>query len=233
MSDELKIATQLTPSDQNNGASLSIPNTYNFNQTGEGTNIGVAQNVDNSTVNLFLTNNSGNRSANTNTLQTQTFNLNYYNLFVINGESFCNPYFTVDIDCALTINYGTAHQIHERLALFDEIAISELKSYPAIFTSENYRYSDSSRLLEEQFAFFGFVTDIKAMQNGKIKVFFQKMPMCSIPHNLLNTMLTELDIQGTYKFNELDKTHWSVKNINLIEEMQLKGINLFIPSILA
>ncbi len=55
--------------------------------------------------------------------------------------------------------------------------------------------------------------------------------MCDIPQDLLNQMLTELDIQGNNKINELDKTHWSVKNVNLIEEMKLKRISLFIPTI--
>lgn len=55
--------------------------------------------------------------------------------------------------------------------------------------------------------------------------------MCSIPQDLLNTMVSELDLQGNEKVNELDRTHWSIKNVNIVEELKLKGISLLIPSI--
>lgn len=231
MSDDPKIANKVTPAVSDTDTAPSAPNTYNFNQSGEGTNIGVAQNVSSNTVNVFMPVPGGYGTPQPDILYRQTFNLDYYSLFVINGENYSNPYFTVDSDRALTVNYGTAQHIHERLAIFDETAIAALKSYPALFAAENYRYNPSAETVGEQYAFFGFVIDVKLLQNGKIKVFFQKIPMCSIPHSLLNQMLIELDIQGNYKINELDKTHWAVKNVNLIEELKLKGINLFVPTI--
>lgn len=42
MSDELKIATHSAPAVPESNAAPSVPNTYNFHQSGEGTNIGVA-----------------------------------------------------------------------------------------------------------------------------------------------------------------------------------------------
>lgn len=231
MSDELKIATRSVPTVPDSNAAPSVPNTYNFHQSGEGTNIGVAQNVSSNTVNLILPVYGGYGTAQPEAMHRQTINLDFYNLFVVNGESYGSPYFTVDTNRALTVVHGTAQHIHDRLAVFDDSAIIELKSYPAVFASENYRYNHPEKSAEEQYAFFGFVTDIKPLQNGKIKVFFQKMPMCSIPHSLLNQTLTELDIQGNNKINELDKTHWAVKNVNFIEEMKIKGINLFVPTI--
>lgn len=231
MSDELKIATQGTPAVADGSTSPAAPNTYNFNQSGEGTNIGVAQNVSSNTINLILPATNGYGTTQPEAMLRQKINMDYYSLFVINGESYSNPYFTVDTSRALTVKYGTTQHIHERLAEFDDTAIAELKSYPAVFATENYRYSPPLVPTGEQYAFFGFVTDVKPLQNGKIKVFFQRIPMCNIPQNLLNQMLTELDIQGNNKINELDKTHWSVKNVNLIEEMKLKGISLFIPTI--
>lgn len=231
MSDELKIATQSAPSVPDSNATSSVPNTYNFHQSGEGTNIGVAQNVNSNTVNLILPAYSGYGTPQPGTMYRQTINLDFYNLFVINGETYSSSYFTVDTNRALTVVHGTAQHIHDRLAVFDESAIAELKSYPAVFTSENYRYNHPEKSAEEQYASYGFIMDIKPLQNGKIKIFYQKMPMCNIPHSLLNQMLTELDIQGNNKINEFDKTHWAVKNVNLIEEMKLKGIGLLIPTI--
>lgn len=231
MSDELKIATHSAPAVPESNAAPSVPNTYNFHQSGEGTNIGVAQNVNSNTVNLILPAYGSYGTPQPATMYRQTINLDFYNLFVINGETYSSSYFTIDTNRALTVVHGTAQHIHDRLAVFDESAIAELKSYPAVFTSENYRYNYPEKTSEEQYAFYGFVTDIKPLQNGKIKVFFQKMPMCNIPHSLLNQILIELDIQGNDKINEFDKTHWAVKNVNLIEEMKLKGIGLLIPTI--
>ncbi len=233
MSDELKIVTQDTLTVSDNSASPPSTNTYNFHQSGEGTNIGVAQNVTNSTVNLYIPLSGGFGTA-TQPISThkQTINPDYYNLFVILGEKYDGPYFIVDADRALTVKYGTAQNIHERLAVFDETAIVKIKSYPAVFASENYRYLHLTEpIAGEQIAFYGFITDIKPLQNGKIKIFFQKLPMCDIPQELLNQMITELDIQGHCKLNELDKTHWSVKNVNLIEELKLKGISLLVPTL--
>ena len=44
-------------------------------------------------------------------------------------------------------------------------------------------------------------------------------------------MITELDLQGNEKVNEFDRTHWAIKNVNVVEELKLKGISLLIPSI--
>ena len=71
-------------------------NTYKFEQTGEGTNIGLAQNVTSTTVNIMLpTNNSG--SGYTQNYIKKTINTEFFNLFVILGEQYDNPYFIVDV----------------------------------------------------------------------------------------------------------------------------------------
>lgn len=206
-------------------------NTFNFNQAGAGTNIGVAQNVDNSTINIYLPN--GTHAAPSGGSYTRrAINCDYYNLFVILGETFSNPYFMVDVKRALAVAEGTSQQIHDRLAIFDDAAKSEIMSYPAIFATENYRYSPPEFPTgEPQTAFYGFITDIRQMHDGNLKIYYQKLDMCPIPQDLLNRMLAELDLWGKYNLNELDRTHWAIKNVNLIEEMKLKGISLLVPSI--
>ncbi|HEL1237633.1 hypothetical protein QLT09_01955 [Streptococcus equi subsp. zooepidemicus] len=206
-------------------------NTYKFEQTGEGTNIGLAQNVTSTTVNIMLpTNNSG--SGYTQNYIKKTINTEFFNLFVILGEQYDKPYFIVDVKRALTVNEGTAQNIHNRLATFTEEAKAEIMSYPCIFATENYRYSPpETPHTGPQLAQYGFITKIQQMHNGDLKIYFQSLPMCPIPQETLNHMITELDLQGNEKVNEFDRTHWAIKNVNVVEELKLKGISLLIPSI--
>lgn len=231
MRDDTKIALT-TPSAPQTPAP-TVNNTYQLDQKGDGTNIGVAQNVDLSTVQIYMPV-QGNPGYGANSAYQQPFtvNTNYYSLFVIANEKYNQPYILLDLDRALITAYGTNEVIHNRLASFSEEAIQEIKTYPAVFAGENYRYCQPDEPNPgPQYAFYGFVTDVKVQDNGKVRVYYQIMPMCSIPQDLLNAMIQELDIRGNYKVNELDKTHWSIKNINLIEEMRLKGISLFAPTI--
>lgn len=224
MSNELDVAVD-------GGKLPAKGNTFSFNQAGAGTNIGVAQNVDNSTINIYLP--GGNNAPQPGgTYTRRTINCDYYNLFVILGETFSSPYFMVDVTRALTVREGTSQRIHDRLSVFDDAAKDEIMSYPAIFATENYRYSPPEFPTDgPQMAFYGFITGIRQMHDGSLKIYFQKLDMCPIPQDLLNQMLAELDLWGKNSLNELDRTHWAIKNVNLIEEMKLKGISLLVPSI--
>lgn len=205
-------------------------NTYKFEQSGQGTNIGLAQNVNNTTVNIMLP--TSNNMIEAPTYIRKTINMEYFNLFVILGEQYDKPYFIVDVKRALTVNEGTAKFIHDNLASFSDKAKNEIMSYPCIFANENYRYSPPETLpIGPQMAQYGFITKIQQLHNGDLKIFFQTIPMCPIPQDLLNTMVSELDLQGNEKVNEFDRTHWSIKNVNIVEELKLKGVSLLIPSI--
>lgn len=206
------------------------PNTYKFEQSGQGTNIGLAQNVHNTTVNIMLP--TSNNMIGAPTYIQKTINMEYFNLFVILGEQYDKPYFVVDVKRALTVVEGTAKSIHDKLASFSEEAKAEIMSYPCIFANENYRYSPPETPPSgPQMAQYGFITKIQQLHNGDLKIYFQSLTMCPIPQDLLNTMVSELDLQGNEKVNELDRTHWSIKNVNIVEELKLKGISLLIPSI--
>lgn len=211
----------------------AISNTFNLNQDGSGTNIGVAQNVEHNTYQIYMPTQSIYGYGNSPQYQ-QPFvaNTEFFNLIVIAGELYRNSYVMLDLDRVLTQKYGTSEAIHSRLARLTKEAISEIKTYPTIFAGENYRYCQPDILPSEpQLAYYGFIQDIHLLENRKIKIYYQLIPMCSIPQELLNRMLDVLDIKGNYKINELDKTHWSIKHVNLIEEMKLKGISLFAPTL--
>ncbi|MBE2989269.1 hypothetical protein IMK14_01155 [Sneathia sp. DSM 16630] len=114
-------------------------NTYNFEQSGQGTNIGLAQNIHNTTVNIMLPVSNG--TIATPIFIQKTINMEYFNLFVILGEQYDKPYFIVDVKRVLTVVEGTAKSIHDKLASFSEETKAKIMSYPCIFANENYRYS--------------------------------------------------------------------------------------------
>jgi hypothetical protein len=71
------------------------------------------------------------------------------------------------------------------------------------------------------------VTDIRIQENG-IKIYFQRF--CTIPQRRLNEIAHNLAIKGSYNFNELSRTHWTIKQINLIEELRAAGISVLAPT---
>jgi hypothetical protein len=43
----------------------------------------------------------------------------------------------------------------------------------------------------------------------------------------LNELLTELNLGGAKQFNELNRTHWAVKRVDLLDELSSAHIALF------
>ena len=67
-----------------------------------------------------------------------SLNTNYYNLFVIGEETFCDGHFIVPKDRALTESMSP-----ETKALFSSLsddAITQIKTFPSLFLSENHDY---------------------------------------------------------------------------------------------
>lgn len=69
--------------------------------------------------------------------------------------------------------------------------------------------------------------DIKVQDNG-VKIYFR--PLNFIPQQRLNDLAFELGIRGTTAFNELNRTHWLIKRINLIEVLKDAGISVLAPT---
>ena len=96
-----------------------------------------------------------------------------------------------------------------------------MKRYPAIFADENHSYGKTD---DAQDAYFGFVKDVKIQDNG-IKIYYTIIT--AIPQQILNEHCFELGIGGARSFNELNRTHWALKQINLIEALQKAGVQIF------
>ena len=187
--------------------------------------VGSAEKVNNTTsvTNILL--------ASTNSLENQTGKLKElielvkkldyecYNLFVISGEEFSGKYFIVSKDRALT--ESTNSGLKAKYAGLSEKAIAKIKTFPAIFADENRLYGKAE---DSQIAHYGIITDIKIQDNG-IKVYFECLT--DIRQQILNELKEELGISYATAFNELNRTHWALKQINLVEALNKNNIKVF------
>lgn len=141
------------------------------------------------------------------------FSTDYYNLFVSNF---------IDLDCTVgsytvaedRIFESTAARIKERYKNLDNDNLEELKAFPAIFAHENQSYAVAG---ENQKAKIGIVHNIRFVTTG-VRVEYQLLD--EIPQQALNELLDEFDLEGgKNSFNELNRTHWAVKNVFLVREL--------------
>lgn len=212
-----------------------VQRTYNLDQSGDGTNIGVAQSL-----NLVTNGEAGIQAENIENVnvnisvapplitpqpkvlqQMVAADRTHYNLFVTYGVDWTNPdaaNFKIEPDRVLT-GYMEDSVKAEFSTLSDE-AIARIKRFPSIFANENNAFGHTD---EDQILAFGFVKQIKVRRNG---VMIYPDIKCYLPQQRLNEALFELDISGTDSFNEFNRMHWSIKKIDLIAELRELGFNL-------
>jgi hypothetical protein len=151
-------------------------------------------------------------------------NAEYYNLFVVGDETFSENFFLLDKRRALTISEDVDADISEHFAALTPEAQYAIKTFPSIFASKNHNYG---RTDDAHSAVFGLVTDIRIQENG-IKIYLQRLS--AIPQQRLNEIAFRIAIKGNSSFNELDRTHWAIKRINLVEELRAAGISVLLPT---
>lgn len=171
-----------------------------------------AEKVENN-VTIMLSNPRSRRGENSTRI---SLNTDCYHLFVVSGEDFLEPYFLVPKDRALT--ESTNDELKRKYATLRPEAIKELKRYPAIFADKNHLFGKTN---DEQNAYLGIITDVKIQDNG-IKIYYRIFT--AIPQRILNEQGFEFGICGAKSFNELNRTHWALKQINLKEALQKTGI---------
>lgn len=194
------------------------------NQYGEkSVHVGHADNI-NQTLNVnvtYLVPQSGKRHLQV----TKTLNRDYYNLFVIGGEEFCNDHFLVPKDRALA--KGTiADDLFEKFSTLTPEAIEEIKSYPALFANENTDYWGKTD--QDQQTIYGIIIDIKVQDNG-IKIRYQ--PLNYIYQQTINNIAFDLGIRNNTAITELNRTRWTIKRIDLIEALTDAGISVMAPTL--
>lgn len=143
-------------------------------------------------------------------IENQEISHDYYNLFVI-GDEIKNNRFTMPKDRSLRSNSDKV----KKFADLTHEAIAQIKTFPSLFMNENTEYG--GRTSPEQEAYYGFVTDLRVQENGIIKVRFR----CDakINQQQLNDIVRMLDIHEGSGIMELNHTHWTIKNVDLIEEL--------------
>lgn len=143
----------------------------------------------------------------------------YYNLIVWGDEPFFDyRHVTIGKDRALVETANITPELKRWLSPLSEEAISALKSFPCIIANENHFYGHTD---ETQYAILAVITDIKNRSNG-IEVYFH--PFHGLQQQRLNELLFELGIKGTTSFNEFNHSHWTVKEINLLEVLAEHGL---------
>lgn len=144
-------------------------------------------------------------------------NRDYYQLLVVTDLDVSDRHVSFHPERALT--ESMCPSVQERLQSLDSEAIRELKTFPALIMAENEHYGQAG---EEQLAHVGTVTKIRVGTQG-IKLTFQIL--FSFPQQVVNDNLEAFDLYGTSNLNELNRTHWTVKNVDLLDELAELGIS--------
>ena len=191
-----------------------------FAQTGErSVQVAQANNVNN-VVNLIIPMMSPGAGGIVNT--SVALNMDYYNLFVIGNETLCDGHYTGPKERALTESMSP--EVKAQFSALSEEAVLQIKTFPSLFASENHDYGKTD---DDHQACFGLVTGVKIQDNG-IKIYFR--PLWTVPQQKLNEIASKIALQGASSFNELNRTHWAIKKVNLIEELKAAGISVLAPT---
>ena len=115
----------------------------------------------------------------------------------------------------------TSDYIRDKVNGLEPEAIEQIKTFPAIFCSENHEMGKTD---DDQIAYYGLVTDVKVQDNG-IKIYYRVLN--AFQQRILNENLFDLGLDGNNRFNELNHTHWAIKRIDLVTTLKEIGVSVF------
>lgn len=152
-----------------------------------------------------------------------SFSRDYYNLIVYGQEPFTTDgHITFDRTRCLVELDNITPELRDRFSPLTAPIIEELKTFLCIIASENHHYGWTD---EDHCAVVAHLTDIKNRSNG-IELYFH--PIFAIQQARINEISLKLGICGKPKqFNELNHSHWTIKEIDLIEVLTDAGLNPF------
>ena len=192
----------------------------NLNQYGnESTQIAYVQHYDATTNQTVLIMQGTQPASGTVIGQGVTFNYDCFNFFVLGTEQYDGATFMVPKNRALT--ESTSDEMKAQCAALTPEAIEIVKTFPALFCSENHYFTKTD---PDHMAYYGYVTDIKVQDNG-IKIYFTKLN--TLPQQVLIDLAADLCIGGAKASNELSRTHWAIKRVNLVEVLEKAGYRVF------
>lgn len=135
-----------------------------------------------------------------------------YNLLVSGNEEAwdSSPYL---LEVGRCVREYTDTQITAKFGEFTQEQVDQIRRLPCIFAYE------SSCKLDPK---FGVIKDVTRRQ-GKVKIEFEVISLDSfISYNDIEDMEFELDIADW----EMNRTHWSIKDVNLPKELLVKNVRL-------
>ncbi len=146
-----------------------------------------------------------------------------YNLIVCgDGSYFNDSFFMMDRERVITQHY-TPEKLVVRFADLSQRAIDELCRFPSLFVPEADGYH--CKIGEDQTAYLGLITKVKA-RDDEFKIYWEKVKRFDL--KLLSGYAFDLGFKDVDSaVSELNRTHWAVKQIDLIAELQEIGINFF------
>lgn len=150
-------------------------------------------------------------------------NTDYYNLVISNmitiSREKLDEKFSIEPKRALTEYIDD--DVKELFASLSSDAIQKLQTFPTIFAHENTEYGTSTD--PDQNAGFGYITKIKVRHDGFI---IKPSILWFFKQQILNKNLMDFDIRGNDSFSELNRTHWTVKKVDIISEFRELGFKI-------
>lgn len=131
-----------------------------------------------------------------------------FNLLISAGPDSWNssPY---ELERSRTAVEYTADEISERYKFFDGKAIQELKSFPALFVTENETVESK----------IGYITNIRVRRNTVVIDFEFDPILPSLKKGAIEELRVDIDL-GRW---ELSRTHWAIKDEPIFEILVRKG----------
>ncbi|MFA4880375.1 MAG: hypothetical protein WC650_02020 [Candidatus Doudnabacteria bacterium] len=135
-----------------------------------------------------------------------------YNLIVSGSDESWNgdPFI---LETARCVREYTDQDITEKYSKFTQSNINEITRFPCIFA-----YEDRCRKNPK----FGLIKEI-AKRQKKVKIVYEIIDLeIFLTYSDISDIQFELDISDW----EMNRTHWAIKNVNLVKELIVKGIKL-------
>ena len=152
-----------------------------------------------------------------------TYSRDYYNLIVYGQEPMHQDcHITFEKERCLVERQHITKELMDRFVPLTPEIIEEPKGFLCILASENKYYGWTD---DDHYAAVAQLTDIKNRSNG-IELYLH--PLFAVPQARISELVFQLGICGRYKrYNELNHSHWTVKEIDLMEVLDDAGLNPF------
>ena len=150
-----------------------------------------------------------------------SYSRDYYNLIVYGQDPLPESgHITLDKSRCLVESGSISPELKARFSPLSPEAIADLKSFLCIVAYENIHYGWTE---ETQYAYIAQLTDIKNRSNG-IELYYRAI--LAVSQARLNEYAYQFGILGGYrKFNEFNRSHWTVKEIDLMEALNDTDLN--------